>query len=530
MKYQLKNAVWEITYLCNMRCKHCGSGCGEKYPEELSTDEALDVCREFGRLGLKYMTLSGGEPFMRPDWPLIAAGLREQGVMVNVISNGWYIDDALLAEARQAGICNIGVSLDGLEETHDDLRRKGSFKRVVAALRLMRENKMPSTVCTTINKRNISELPLIKEVLYEQGVARWQLQLATPMGNLLEHEEIIMDPAECGRIVDFAFDTANERRVFMDLGDNIGYFHAKITKIRQMSLEPENQHIACWTGCQAGKKVIGLRANGDVVGCLSIRDDSYIEGNVRETSLAELWNKPAAFAWNRKLTREQLTGFCAECQYGSFCLGGCSLSKIMFNGSLTENKYCLFRSAVEKEREKIRRNRNADELLQKAGQCLEAEHFQLADLYYQQLSGLLPDDYQLLESWAYVKFSMKNYRKCNEMNAKILKIDPLNVTAWKGYGLSLAKAGDVEEGIRCLKRAVALADAHSTDAYHDLAVILYENGRTGEALEALNEGMRKFPVLKQQERNFYRTLQTSLNQQKEGPPAPVLDAVAGKVR
>ncbi len=510
MKYSLINAVWEITYMCNMRCKHCGSGCGEKYPDELSTAEALGVSRQLGELGLKQITLSGGEPFMRPDLTAIVKSLVEQGIHVSFISNGWYIDASILDSLNRIGRVQIAVSLDGLETTHDYLRKKDSFDRVLNALKLMKEKGISSTVVTTVNRKNIPELPELKKHLYDCGVRCWQFQLATPMGNLLDHPELIPAPEDCERIIDFAFETAVEKKIIVDIGDNIGYFHSKITSIRKMTMKGQAGRCAGWMGCSAGKRGLGIRANGDIVGCLSIRDDRFIEGNIRETALAGIWNDPDSFSWNRSLSKEKLEGFCGECQYGSMCLGGCSLSKTMFCGSLSENTYCLFRTAIRKEERTISQISNPDVLRINAAKCIESESYQLADIYFKRIHLLAPEDGSILEPWAYVHFRMKNYARCKELNCKAIETNPENCSAWKGYGISLVKTGDIEEGLRCLRKAVSLADGNNTDPFHDLAVILHENGRTGEALEVLEEGMRKFPALEEKEGRFYQILRSSL--------------------
>ena len=131
MEYIPTHAVWEITYACNMRCMHCGSSCGEAYPDELTTEEALILCDDLAALGLKAITLSGGEPFVRKDWPHIARRLTDNGVKTNVISNGWFIDEMLVETALKSGIVNIGLSIDGLKNTHDTIRKKGSFDRIM---------------------------------------------------------------------------------------------------------------------------------------------------------------------------------------------------------------------------------------------------------------------------------------------------------------------------------------------------------------------------------------------------------------
>ena len=71
-------AVWETTLRCNLNCLHCGSRAGRARPDELLTSEALDVIDELVEVGIDEVTFAGGEPFLRPDWPIRPPGrLRE---------------------------------------------------------------------------------------------------------------------------------------------------------------------------------------------------------------------------------------------------------------------------------------------------------------------------------------------------------------------------------------------------------------------------------------------------------------------
>jgi MoaA/NifB/PqqE/SkfB family radical SAM enzyme len=99
MNYKTYSAVWEITMGCNMRCKHCGSSCEETFPDELTTEEALNLCDDLGKLGFKHITLSGGEPTIRKDWNLIAERLNKNGIIPNLITNGWLIDENIIEKA-----------------------------------------------------------------------------------------------------------------------------------------------------------------------------------------------------------------------------------------------------------------------------------------------------------------------------------------------------------------------------------------------------------------------------------------------
>ena len=61
-------AVWEITLACDLACTHCGSRAGKARPDELTTAEALRVVDELAELGVREVTLIGGEAYLRPDW------------------------------------------------------------------------------------------------------------------------------------------------------------------------------------------------------------------------------------------------------------------------------------------------------------------------------------------------------------------------------------------------------------------------------------------------------------------------------
>ena len=175
MRYKPISVVWELTFACNMRCKHCGSKCNVASSDELTEEEALFLCDEMGKLGVERVTLSGGEPLLRKDWDKIAKRLSENGIIPNMISNGWLIDKDVLQRAKDAGISNIAVSLDGYGETHDYIRCKGAFDKAVNALKLMKDEGLISSVVTSIHKLNLSELPQLRDLLVELGVHNWQL-------------------------------------------------------------------------------------------------------------------------------------------------------------------------------------------------------------------------------------------------------------------------------------------------------------------------------------------------------------------
>jgi radical SAM protein with 4Fe4S-binding SPASM domain len=74
----------------------------------------------------------------------------------------------------------------------------------------------------------------------------------------------------------------------------------------------------------------------------------FVEGNVRQKSLREIWNRADAFAYNRLFKEEQLGGFCRVCRLRDVCRGGCSWATYAQGG--TGNETCFYFQAVKHRR------------------------------------------------------------------------------------------------------------------------------------------------------------------------------------
>ena len=185
--YELDTAVWEITLLCNIHCLHCGSNAENKTRQnELSTSEALDLIEQLADLGCRRVVLSGGEPFLRKDWATLSLRIRDLGMNVSYISNGYIVDDDIIDLLKIISPVGVSFSLDGgCAETHDYIRgREGVFERCIRALNKTSKAGLYSSAVTSVHKKNITELPQILDLLIENGVCAWQIQTATPQGRM----------------------------------------------------------------------------------------------------------------------------------------------------------------------------------------------------------------------------------------------------------------------------------------------------------------------------------------------------------
>lgn len=343
-------AVWEVTMGCNMRCGHCGSSCEDSHPDELNTEEALRLCDEIAGLGLRWITLSGGEPLTRKDTPMLVKRLSKQGIAVNMITNGWLLTPEMAKILKESGIATVAISVDGTQELHDSIRKSGAYEHVVRAFGEMRRQGIQAGAVTTVTKRNLGNLEDLKEALIHMGVQSWQIQLGLPMGNLRKRPDWVLEPEQVRDVIDFCHTVAVEGRIRIFPADCIGYYSKKEHEV--LCIAYGTSVVPAWDGCNAGVRGFGILHNGDIVGCTSMRSAEFVEGSIRKRPLRAIWEDEHSFQWRRQMVQEQLSGFCKACIYGSKCLGGCSNTRLTMEGSIYgENQYCDY-NLIMKERQK----------------------------------------------------------------------------------------------------------------------------------------------------------------------------------
>jgi radical SAM protein with 4Fe4S-binding SPASM domain len=337
------NAVWEITFLCNMRCLHCGTAAGEKREDELTTKEALQLIDDLADLDCDFMTLSGGEPLLRRDWRELASRLKERKVRLGIVTNGWSVTGKIAQDFKDLEFDMVGVSFDGTEKTHDYIRQTpGSYKRAYRALQLVNQTGVKNCALTQVSRLNIEELDKIYQDLLSIATPLWRIQMTTHTGRMCESGGGALVPEDMPGLARKILEIRDEKKIKIDVGENIGYYG---------DLGDNLWFGHAYLGCYAGCRVIGIESNGNIKGCLSMPED-YVEGNIRERPLKEIWDDMSLFSYNRQFSPDKVTGFCKECPHLKFCRCGCSTTAIGATGTRFENPYCLYRLEVEEKQKK----------------------------------------------------------------------------------------------------------------------------------------------------------------------------------
>ena len=241
----------------------------------------------------------------------------------------------------------MGFSLDGLERTHDCVRKaQDGHRKVLQAIDSCVAAGIPIVAVTHITRRSLPELEAIHALLASHGVETWQVQIGVPMGNMAEDRENVLRPEDVAHLVPRLVELRRQGRApRVVAADNVGYFGDAEEELR----EPGTR-VNFWVGCRAGIDVLGIESHGDVKGCLSLpsglngRQD-FVEGNLRRKRLREIWQSPDAFAYNRRFRVEDLRGACAGCAFGEICRGGCTWTSVAHFGHAHDFPHCYHRVA-----------------------------------------------------------------------------------------------------------------------------------------------------------------------------------------
>ena len=336
--------VWELTLRCDLACRHCGSRAGRARAAELSLEECRDVAAQLAEAGAVEVTLIGGEAYLAPHWLDVVRAISERGVRCTMTTGGRGVDAEMARAARDAGLAGLGVSIDGLEQTHDTLRAvPGSWKAAFAALEHARQAGLEVYSNCQVNQLNLGELDALSELLMDAGVLAWQVQLTGPMGRAADRAEWLLQPFQMLELVPLlgAIAARGKARDFeVQVANNLGYFGPWEHVLRP----------APWQGCGAGIGVLGIESNGDIKGCPSLPSAPYVGGNIRDRSLEEIWSTTEELSFARTRGTEELWGHCADCYYAPLCKGGCSWTSHTLLGRRGNMPYCFHRAETLAER------------------------------------------------------------------------------------------------------------------------------------------------------------------------------------
>ena len=301
---------WHITNECNLRCKHCYHS--DYIDDSLKIDQLLAIgnhlCDAAQKWGKKAsFSLTGGEPFTNSDKIFSLLELLENRNIdrIDILTNGLLINDNIIEKLKRYNkLRRIQLSLEGLQETNDEIRGAGSFAKTVKIIKLLKDHSFTISVMMTIGKHNKNEvIPLAKE-LGTLNVDAFILDRFIPEGQSQDKKDWLLSSEDIKQVYSQAY----------------AYFQTSLKprfllyRTLFCLLNPNDSHIGAI--CSVGNNAVTIMPNGDVLPCRRL---PVKLGNLLEETIFNIWYT-SPLLWEMR-NPENLKGKCNNCEHIPICRG-----------------------------------------------------------------------------------------------------------------------------------------------------------------------------------------------------------------
>jgi len=296
------SANLELTNRCNANCVHCyineAANDEAVRRRELSTPEVKNIIDQMVDAGVLFLTLTGGEPLLRPDFVEIYTYARSKGLLVILFTNGTMITEEVADLLDNIRPFNVEISLYGATApVYEAVTRvSGTHAKCLRGIKLIHERGIPLTLKTELMTLNFHELTEMKAFADKLGVRfRYDGLLWPRLDGKGKFPQEVQLPIE----------------VLVDLDTRDGERREAVQKEleRLKDLKTRDERVF---SCGAGLRNFHVNAEGRMSICTMVRQPSY---SLLEVPLMQAWQQIGEL---RKLKRTKPSP-CLSCNLNILC-------------------------------------------------------------------------------------------------------------------------------------------------------------------------------------------------------------------
>lgn len=304
------SGTFELTPVCNMDCKMCYVRMSRSAQEAIaplkSAAQWLALAQEAKDAGMLYLLITGGEPFLHPQFREILEGLHKMGFLITINSNGTMIDESVIAWLKYCPPVRINISLYGASnDTYTALcGNPMGFTQTMGAVRLLKEAGISVKLNCSLTPHNANDLQKMATIAEQNDLI---LQIATYM-----FPPVRKDGTSIGK--NHRFSPA-DAAYYMACGDYITLgkerFLAQEGHLPEV-LEPEGTCEGDGVRCRAGKCSFWITWQGQMMPC----------GMFPEKHAPNVFEIPFQNAWQtvkESIRHIHLPAQCASCNVKDTC-------------------------------------------------------------------------------------------------------------------------------------------------------------------------------------------------------------------
>jgi pyrroloquinoline quinone biosynthesis protein E len=311
--------IAELTHRCPLHCVYCSNPIElTSRAKELPTETWSEVFQQAARLGVLQADLTGGEPLARPDILDLIRCARAAGLYVNLITSGMPLDEARLAKLIEAGLDHFQLSFQGArEETAEDISNTKSHRQKLHILEWLKKVRVAVTLNFVIHRRNIDQIEEMLQIAECSSATRVEFANVQYYGWAFANRENLLPTREQ---LDGSLEVIKSAEARLR------------GKIRIESVVPDyyaKYPKPCMGGW--GRKLMLIAPNGEALPCHAAKIIPNLHfGNVKQTSLKEIWETSEAF---QKFRGESwMQDPCKTCDRRALDFGGCRCQALLLAG------------------------------------------------------------------------------------------------------------------------------------------------------------------------------------------------------
>jgi Fe-coproporphyrin III synthase len=322
--------IWNLIRRCNLTCKHCYSiSADTNFKGELDTQQVYKVIDDLKDYGVPVLILSGGEPLLREDIYEISKHAKAMGFYVGLSTNGTLIDETNIDKIAEVGYNYVGISIDGIKQTHDEFRRmQGAFDASLKGIQLCHNRGIKIGLRFTLTQDNAHELPQLLELMEQEDIEKFYLSHLNYAGRGNKNRADDVYHKATREALDLLFETClNDlkkgiKREFVT-GNNDAdgvYLYHWTKKHHPERAEHIKNLLLKWGGNSSGVNISNIDNLGNV------HPDTmwwnYNLGNVKDRPFSQIWEDTSdpLMAGLKQFPRP-VEGRCGCCKYLQICNG-----------------------------------------------------------------------------------------------------------------------------------------------------------------------------------------------------------------
>jgi radical SAM protein with 4Fe4S-binding SPASM domain len=329
------NVQFQLTTVCPHSCKHCYIAPGDigSMPLERCKgiiDDVKEAMKELNKKGR--MVFAGGDPLIYPHLFEVLEYARSQipEVVFHLLGNPELLSDDVIRRLKELNLYSYQMSLEGLEDTHDYIRHKGSFREIMEKVDLLKKHQMRVVIRSTVSGLNMDDIPDLFDLMIERGVDVFSIHRFIPVKVREYTKDLTLIPPR--EYKEFLLRIYGKYMQHEESSCEV-VMKEPLWRLVESEMGLNGGKKWVWNDCRVGERFCVLKT-GEALICRMLL---IPVGRFPEQKIIDVYNSSPVLEEMKRLEKLEE---CGECELRDSC-GGCrALAYIVHGSYFAPDPYC----------------------------------------------------------------------------------------------------------------------------------------------------------------------------------------------